>query len=141
MEPKRKLLTSTEIKNNADSMSTLIFELLNSSRDIHFLHLKVTGDGSFAAHKALQSYYEDIVDLGDSLAEQYQGLMGKLLSYPKMSGLTPPNSVEDALTYLTKMYDLAAAHQQECPYSEINNGIDEVKTLINFTKYKLTFLE
>lgn len=45
--------------------------LLHSSTAAHFLHLQTA---SYAAHKALGHYYENIVDLADKYAEAYQGI-------------------------------------------------------------------
>jgi len=35
-------------------------EMMNAATSFHRLHLKVTGDGSFAAHKALGEFYEGL---------------------------------------------------------------------------------
>ena len=48
---------------------------LFQSRDImHLAHLQTT---SYATHKALQEYYEGILDLTDNLLETYMGTLGK----------------------------------------------------------------
>lgn len=135
---KRPLKVTSE---SEDNMGTLVFELLHSSTLTHLLHLVVTGSGSFAAHKALNTYYDEVIGLADDLAEQYQGLSEKLLIFPDKSEFSQAKSVADGIAYLRNLYKMAAEYQENCPYSEINNGIDEVKTLINATKYKLTFLK
>lgn len=55
--------------------------LLSSREQAHVFHLTTS---SFAAHKALQSYYESIIPLVDSYAETYMGKVGK-----KVTGLSP----------------------------------------------------
>ena len=50
-------------------MSHCITELMNAQISFHKLHLKVTGEGSYAAHKALNGLYDAIPDLADTLVE------------------------------------------------------------------------
>ena len=47
--------------------------LLHSATATHYLHLNVA---SYAAHKALGHFYENIVNLADKWAEAYQGHYG-----------------------------------------------------------------
>lgn len=39
----------------------------------HFEHWRAKGDGSFAKHMALGSFYEDVIGALDALVEAYQG--------------------------------------------------------------------
>lgn len=55
--------------------------LLSSREQAHVFHLVTK---SFAAHKAMQTYYEGIVDLVDKYAEAYMGRYKK-----RISGLSP----------------------------------------------------
>ena len=57
-------------------MEELASILMHSRTQAHVFHLGVNGPGAFAAHKALQKYYESIVDLLDGLVESYQGKYG-----------------------------------------------------------------
>jgi hypothetical protein len=50
----------------------LASELLNSVRSVQKLYLKDRGI-SFAAHKALNNFYEEIGEHADKLIETYQG--------------------------------------------------------------------
>ena len=115
-------------------------DLLNSVTSIHRIHLKVTGLGSFAAHSALNTFYDEIGDHADSIAEQFQGAEEKLLEMPNTAP-TELNSVEEAIDYLRKLKEKAAALQSIMPHSEIVNQLDEVKSLIDSAKYKLIFLK
>jgi DNA-binding ferritin-like protein len=54
-----------------NNFSSLISYLLHSRSQAHVFHLQVTGAGSYAAHKALNGYYDSIVDLIDGLVESY----------------------------------------------------------------------
>jgi DNA-binding ferritin-like protein len=106
---------------------------------LHQLHLKITGPGSYAAHKALNEFYDGMPDLIDAVAEQYQGAREKLLEYPTV---TPYKcgSVQEALAHMKELYTEVTELQKLMPFSEVTNQLDEVKSLIASTKYKLMFL-
>jgi hypothetical protein len=115
-------------------------EMMNAAISFHRLHLKIKGDGSFAAHTALGAFYEGLHDQADTLVEGYQGVCEKLLSY-KDSPIRTLDTVSDAVGYLRDMYNLVNKLQGMMPYSEIVNNLDLVKDSINSTKYKLLFLK
>jgi hypothetical protein len=115
-------------------------EMMNAAISFHRLHLKVKGDGSYAAHKALGDFYEGLHDQADTLVEGYQGVCEKLLSY-KDSPIRTLDTVSDAIGYLRDMYNMVNKLQGMMPYSEIVNNLDLVKDSINSTKYKLLFLK
>ncbi len=120
--------------------AALAQDMLNAVTSLHRIHLKVTGLGSYAAHKALNTGYDAFGDHADDLVEQYQGAEEKLLDLPN----TAPaelNSVEEAIDYLRKMKDKITTLQSIMPHSEINNLLDEAKSTINGVKYKLLFLK
>ena len=115
-------------------------ELMNAAISFHRLHLKVTGDGSFAAHTALGAFYEGLHDHADTLVEGYQGVAEKILTYTDMPIRTLDN-VADVVAYLSDIYNSINKLQGMLPYSEIVNNLDLVKDSINSTKYKLLFLK
>jgi len=124
-----------------DSMvSACVSELMNAATAIHKLHLKVTGTGSYAAHKALNELYDALPDHADDLAEGFQGASEKLLSYTEVAPKTL-NSVAEAIDYLKEMTKMIDGLQAKMPYSEIVNELDNVKSTINSGKYKLLFLK
>ena len=96
------------------------------------------GEGSYATHKALGQYYEDIVSLADTLAEAIQGLTGTIIDgYPDVFGNTPSAPLE----YLKSLQAYVQKYREDMPQaSEIQNEIDNIANLINSTIYKLTFL-
>lgn len=114
--------------------------LMNAAISFHRLHLKVTGDGSFAAHKALGEFYEGLHGHADTLIEGYQGVAEKILTYKDMP-ITTLDTVADGVAYLRDMYNSVNKLQAMMPYSEIVNNLDLVKDSINSTKYKLLFLK
>jgi DNA-binding ferritin-like protein len=125
----------------AKLISALVSEMFNASTVTHKLHLKVKGVGSHAQHKALNKFYASIKDLADSLAEQYQGhtLMLLELGPAPMEG-TVLNSIEECMEFLDKLYALVGKAQKATMCSAIINEMDNIKSLINSTKYKLHFL-
>jgi DNA-binding ferritin-like protein len=120
--------------------AALVSEMLNSGTSIHRLHLKVNGIGSFSAHKALGDYYEAITGHADNLAEQYQGARESLLDIPVTTPLKL-DTVDAAVAHLREMTAKVNALQRIMPFSEIVNQLDEAKSLIDSTKYKLLFLK
>ena len=127
--------------SSLDNMvSSCASELMNARTSIHKLHLKVKGEGSYAAHKALNELYDALPDHADTLVEGYQGAAEKLLSYKEVSPRTL-DTVADAVNYLRDIYAMVNKLQGMLPYSEIVNNLDLVKDSINSTKYKLLFLK
>ena len=51
-------------------------DMLNAVTSLHRLHLKVTGIGSFAAHKGID--YDAFSEHADDLVEEYQGAEEKI---------------------------------------------------------------
>jgi len=126
---------------NCDTMTAAcVSELMNGATSFHKLHLKVTGTGSFAAHKALNELYDALPGHADDLAEGYQGASSKLLTYAEAAP-RKLESVADAISYLNDMTAMVNGLQAKMPYSEIVNDLDTIKSTINSARYKLTFLK
>jgi len=132
--------TSNVTSNLDAAMSNCITELMNARNVFHKLHLKITGSGSYAAHMALNTLYDQIPDFVDTLTEGYQGITEKLLVYKNVSERTV-DDVADALDYMRELYAMINKIQGMMPYSEIVNNLDLVKDALNSTKYKLLFLK
>ena len=132
---------SAPATGSLDSMTAAcVSELMNAATSFHKLHLKVTGTGSFAAHKALNELYDELPGHADDLAESFQGAAEKLLSYTDASPRSL-GSVADAVDYLNEMKKMVDGLQAKMPYSEIVNDLDTVKSTLNSAKYKLIFLK
>lgn len=112
--------------------------LLHSATLAHIKHLQALGEGSYATHQALGQYYEDIVELADTLAEAVQGLTGTIIDgYPEVFG----NTASAPLEYLKSVKAYVDKYREDMSEaSEIQNEIDNIANLINSTIYKLTFL-
>jgi DNA-binding ferritin-like protein len=115
-------------------------ELMNARNTFHKLHLKVTGEGSYAAHKALNDLYDALPDFADTLIEGYQGAAEKILTCKDVAPRTV-DDVADGIAYLREIYGMINKLQGQLPYSEIVNNLDLVKDAINSAKYKLLFLK
>lgn len=116
--------------------SKLVGVLFVSRNVAHQMHLKTT---SYAAHKALESFYTDIVELADDFAEQYQGCYQELLDIPFLSVKEEDHLkyFEDTLSFVDKTrYDVCPREQ-----TSLQNIIDEIEGLLHSTIYKLKFLK
>lgn len=126
------------------SLDTMVaacaMELMNARNSFHKLHLKVTGEGSYAAHVAIGDFYDGLPGHADTLVEGYQGVTEKILTCKDMAPRTL-DTVADGVAYLRDMYAMVTKLQGQLPYSEIVNNLDLVKDSINSTKYKLLFLK
>ena len=126
---------------SCDTMtSACVSELMNAATSFHKLHLKVSGAGAYAAHKALNDLYDALPDHADTIAESYQGASEKLLQYQDVAPRVL-KTVEDGLAYLREMHSMVTGLQAKMPYSEIVNELDNVKSTIDSAKYKLLFLK
>ena len=111
--------------------------LLFLARDVaHSAHLNTR---SFAKHKALGKFYDEIVDLADTFAEMYQGKYGLIGPVSLMSAEKTNNIVEfleDQAEDLEKMrYKVV---DKDC--TPLQNIIDEILGLYYSTLYKLKYL-
>jgi hypothetical protein len=100
-----------------------------------------TGEGSYARHKALKKYYEEIVPLIDGIIEAYQGMNG-LISYKKVSGVDNDASKENILNYFNDLIKFLETKRKDekLQVSWIQNELDNLAKLLYSTKYKLTYL-
>jgi DNA-binding ferritin-like protein len=111
--------------------------MLFLARDVtHSVHLNTR---SYAKHKALQKFYENIIDLADGFAEAYQGRHGLIGPISLMSAKKTGNVVEflqDQLAEIEKgRYDVC--EKDDTPLQNLIDGIIE---LYLSTLYKLRFL-
>lgn len=109
-----------------------IIGLLFLDRNLaHLEHLKTK---SYAQHMALNTFYDEVVDLADKLAEAYQGAEGIMQDIPLMSNV--PNEPID-MTLYSHMQMIEAMRKSACKITAIQNIIDEVVSLYLSTIYKL----
>lgn len=128
-----------EIKTKEMSMDEFISYLMVCRNVLHAMHLKVTGQGSYATHKALGGLYEALPDLADGIAEAYQGYYGKLLTLKFETGNEYLNMkpVEYVAEILKHVESCKKKYQDN---SMILNEIDVLVKELASAHYKLKFL-
>lgn len=113
----------------------LIMRCLHGRTNAHVLHLKTP---SYAKHKALNEFYDDVIPLVDSIAEMVQD-DADIDSFP--ARYTP---VDDPIALVRSLRDWLRDHRYECcdpDETEVQNVIDEVIGLCRTTLYKLRKLK
>jgi DNA-binding ferritin-like protein len=116
----------------ADFIGTLFL-----ARDVaHSVHLNTR---SFAKHKALQKFYEGVVDLADSLAEAYQGRHGLIGPISLMSAKKTNNILEFLESQLAEIEEMRYKVMDKSD-TALQNIVDEIVALYLSTIYKLKFL-
>jgi hypothetical protein len=106
-----------------------LFELRDAA---HVEHLKTR---SFAAHSALNTFYDELLDLADGFVESYQGKHGIVnidIKYTK-----PDNF----LTYLEEFAKYVESSRDVFKDEFLKNQVDEIASLAYSTIYKLTYLK
>lgn len=114
-----------------------------ASRDqAHIFHWQTTGPGSFAAHMALNSYYDAIPELVDSLVETYQGKHGIVKGYEPAERFDE-YSKDGAIKYFKALSTYVDRVYAKFPNTDTNiiNQLDSLKDLIYSTLYKLENLQ
>lgn len=124
------------------TMERIASMFFHSRTQAHIFHTRVTGKGSFAAHIALQAYYEGIVPLIDGLVEGYQGQYG-LIEYKEVNGVDNDASIENIVKYFDNLCKFLAKERQDekLQMSWLQNDIDNIASLLYSTKYKLINLQ
>ena len=111
--------------------------MLFLARDVtHSVHLNTR---SYAKHKALQKFYENIIDRADTFAEAYQGRYGLIGPIALMSAKKTANVIEFLENQLAEIEDMRyeVCSKDDTP---LQNLIDSVIELYLSTLYKLKFL-
>jgi hypothetical protein len=118
------------------SAGELVMRCFHARTNAHVLHLKTR---SYAAHKALNDFYDEIVPLADSFAETYQGEFGIVENYA-----TKYVAYTDPLQMLNELCGWIQSNRADiCDRRDthLQNIIDEIVALIRQTEYKLRFLK
>jgi hypothetical protein len=118
-----------EFKNNT-SLNVFFGQLMGIRTQAHLLHLSTK---SYAQHKALGSFYEDIVGLLDKMIETYQGQYGivsiETETYKEKDPIVLLNSFAKDIDQAKNSIDEKDSH--------LLNIIDEIAALNYQTLYKL----
>lgn len=100
----------------------------------HFAHWRAKGDGSYAKHKALGHFYEDVIGAIDPLVEAYQG------AYELIGAIPVPGEMEkDILKCLeSDAAWIEANHEKICKGNRaVANLIDTLTAVYLSAIYKL----
>ena len=135
MENFRKNIIKEQKEEN--KFNVMISKLLHSRNQVHVFHLQTK---SFAEHKALNDYYDEVVDIIDGLVESYQGKYDLLTSYESYKILNYESN-EQLLKYFKELESNVEVNRKNIKDSYLQNQIDNAVELINSTIYKLKFLK
>jgi len=116
----------------ADFVGTLFL-----ARDVaHSVHLNTR---SFSKHMALNTFYDNIVELADKFAEAYQGRHG-LIGPITLQGAKKTTNIVEFLQ--DSLNDVESTRYTVCEKTDtaIQNIIDEIVGQYLSTLYKLRFL-
>ena len=116
------------------------FSTLFASRtQAHIYHLQTP---SYAAHIALQGYYEGIIPILDPLIESIQGKNGIITGYSAPGQVREYISCEEIIAYFVALGMYVEQNRNKLPQdSYVQNQVDMISELINSTIYKLKFLK
>jgi hypothetical protein len=122
-----------------EQLASLFF---HSRTQAHVFHLGVKGPGAFAAHSALNTYYDEIIGIIDGLVESYQGKYG-LIKFQPVNGLDTNCDIKNIIGYFEKLCSALDKLRQDEKLQDtwIQNQIDNIAELLYSTKYKLTNLQ
>jgi hypothetical protein len=129
----KNLKTEAVVSN--DNISVLFSKLFESRSFAHYCHLR---SDSYAQHKALGKFYENIIDLADKLYETYAGQYGQIKFD---AGCDIKES--DVVKYFENLGKMVSESHSMIKESDthIHNILDEITGLVYQTTYKLKFLK
>jgi len=114
------------------SMALFLATLLHSGTNTHFFHWATK---SYAKHKTLGKFYENIIELTDQLAETYFGVYGQITEFPSTYHMP-----KEPLAYLQSLQAFVKEARANLPQdSEIVQLIDNIAQEIDTTIYLLKF--
>ena len=120
-------------KMGGDAIAEIVGIMFMSRTYAHMAHLKT---GSYAAHKVLNDFYDDIVGLCDDLAEAAQSQYGKLnVPFKQLEG-----NVSDPAEAIGKQLEMIKELGDNCEEEYLCSILQEVEKLYRSTLYKLTQL-
>ena len=114
------------------SMALFLATLLHSGTNAHFFHWATK---SYAKHKALGKFYENIIAHTDALAEAYFGCYGQITDFPATYHMP-----KEPLAYLQSLQRFVKEARADLPMdSEIVQLIDNIAQEIDTSIYLLKF--
>lgn len=130
----------SEETSGSNDVSKFLSKLLESREMSQVYHWTVKGDmGSHAAHLALQTYYEEVIEFIDDIVEIYQGQYGLIEGYDVID--TTDSKSKDRLDYFKEAVEFVKSNRSciKAEDTHIHNIVDELIALQYKTIYKLTY--
>lgn len=118
------------VKKGKAAVAEIIGVLFMSRTYSHMAHLKTP---SYSKHKALNKFYDGIVDLADTLAEAAQGLFGKL----DIPAVKITDDVLDPIGSLEKQLMTVKRLGAGCGEALLASIVQEIEALYRATLYKM----
>jgi len=136
VEDKEEEQDSSEEKEDMNELEHLhmsLTTLLHSRDQAHYFHLQTE---SYAEHKALNKYYNKILDLTDELLEVAQGEYGRVKG--KIEITLEDYSSEAVAKHLDETLDCIRNCRENIDNDGVENVYDDIESLILKTKYLLS---
>lgn len=120
-------------ENGGDSKKAAEFinVLLEAAVAVHKQHLMTTGPGSFAAHEALGSVYDDLETAADGLAESFMGCKRTGLSFAGVDGQNFASETRRIYEYIEANRAMIGSE------SHMQNLVDEILDKLARNLFKL----
>lgn len=124
-----------EFKAN-NKIKGFVAKLFEARQVAHTAHLQTN---SYAEHKALNGFYDDLLDLTDTFIETYQGQYGIISGYDSISSKKP----DDIANYLNGFAEEVKETRKNMEESDthLHNILDEIISLTYSTIYKIKYLK
>ena len=118
----------------ASVQAELAVRVLNMATFAHLEHFKTS---SYSAHKALESLYNDLPDAIDGFIELYQGINGKITSYPALTPMQRPcaKMCSDLVDWIDANWDELTDDDES-----LENSLAEIRSLLLRAMYRLNEL-
>jgi hypothetical protein len=121
-------------KANVPAFFNLLFTFRQIAHDIHLTK------SNYAEHKALESFYEELLELTDQLFETYQGQYGLLEGYQTHVEYDGSKDKVEIFTDYIGFVRNTAKELFEPKDTHLLNIVDEIVAVGYRTLYKLKFL-
>jgi len=125
------MLNIKEFKNK--EINKFVEKMFEARQISHNYHLKTK---SYSEHKALENFYNDLLNHIDNFVETYQGQYG-LLTNLKMVA----NDCDDVVSYLEDFCGKVKIFRENLKENHLQNILDEIVSLTYKTIYKLKYLK
>lgn len=99
----------------------------------HIAHWKTK---SYAEHKALNEFYDELLELIDGFVEQYQGYYGGRMAIEREAG--NDSNIRDLLEFRSEWIEMYRYQICDKDETALQNTIDEILRLYETTKFMLT---